>query len=74
MLVRRIRYWLHEWKLVSYYNFSKYELFTLDNGMYYVQLLERYSRKGLYQKRRDKTFDFMQIGEDEFESYENNLP
>ena len=42
--------------------------------MYYVQLLERYSRKGLYQKRRDKTFDFMQIGEDEFESYENNLP
>ena len=42
--------------------------------MDYVQLMERISRKELYAKKRDRTFDFMAIGEDEFDTYKFRLP
>jgi len=65
---------LHQWKIISFYNFSKYDLFSTNNGMDYVQLMERISRKELYAKKRDRTFDFMAIGEDEFDTYKFRLP
>lgn len=74
MIARRIRYFFHEWKLVSYYNFEKNELFTNENGMDMVRLLEVIARRDLYMKRRDKTFDFMSIGEEDFKRFPNPLP
>jgi hypothetical protein len=64
-LVRYWRYFIHEWKLVSTYYFNKYDLRITDihaTGMDLSFVLDYIARAELYKKKRDTTFDFMDLG------------
>jgi hypothetical protein len=70
ILARYPRYFLHEWKLVSTYYFNKYDLSITDihsTGFDVGFLLDKIARLDLYKKRRDPTFDFMNIGGEDFD-------
>jgi hypothetical protein len=63
------RYRLHYWKLVSTYNFTKYDINLRDTtgtGYDVAAMLDYLSRWQLYHERKDQTFDFMNFGKDDF--------
>lgn len=70
-----MRFYIHYWKIVSIYSFSKYDYknFSKDTGISTVMMLERMSRYQEYQNRRDPSFDFMKLGEDDFLEFDDNL-
>lgn len=74
--IRKFRFYVHYWKLVSSYNFKKYdtETVTQNTGYDSAYELDNMSRRYEYYRKRDTTFDFMQIGEDDFEVYNDNMP
>jgi hypothetical protein len=63
------------WKLVSIYYFRKYDVHTVQftTGYPYVMSVEYIVRKEEYNRKRDETFDFMQIGESDFEYYSDSF-
>jgi hypothetical protein len=69
--IRKIPYYFHSWKLVSTYNFSKYDVATVqfNTGIPYQFALAYIARQNEYKRKRDPVFDFMQIGEDDFKYY-----
>jgi hypothetical protein len=60
---------------VSVYNFSKYDYknFSKNTGLSTVLLLERMARAKEYHRRRDDSFDFMKLGEDDFYEFDDQL-
>jgi len=66
---------LHYWKIVSIYNFKKYDYkhFSKDTGISTVLFLERLARYQEYHNRRDPSFDFMKLGEDDFWEFDDKL-
>ena len=73
--IRSIRYWVHYYRLVSSYEFSKYDYLTTESNTGYESAaqLEGMVRRRLYKDRRDDTFDFMQIGEDDYWEFNDQL-
>ena len=67
--MRKITYYCHYWKIISIYNFKKYDLrvVSFETGLKAQMNLAFCARREEYHKKRDKSFDFMQIGEDDFE-------
>ena len=61
---------------MSSYNFKKYDLKTVQfpTGYENAFLNEYMVRKVEYSRKRDDTFDFMIIGEDDFNKHYDNLP
>jgi hypothetical protein len=69
------RYYLHRWKIVSGYFMSKYdEIVQANTGYDSIAEVEIIARKYTYQGKRDDSFDFMQLGEDDFEYYFDGYP
>ena len=57
------------------YNFRKYDVLTVQFATGYgnVFALEYLCRQNEYKKKRDETFDFMQLGENDFFEYTDSL-
>lgn len=75
VLVRKIPYYMHSWKLVSIYAFRKYDVMTVQfpTGYGYSWINAYIARENEYKSKRDNTFDFMQIGENDFDEYSDKL-
>jgi hypothetical protein len=63
------------WKLISIYHFRKYDLnlVQFNTGYPYLAYTQYLVRKEEYEKKRDSTFDFMQLGETDYEKYRDSL-
>lgn len=61
--------------MVSIYGFNKYDYknFAKNTGFSTVVLLERLARYKEYKNRRDNSFDFMKLGEDDFHEFDDKL-
>ena len=61
--------------MVSIYSFSKYDYknFSKDTGISTVMMLGRMARYQEYHNRRDSSFDFMKLGEDDFLEVDDQL-
>lgn len=70
-----MRFNLHYWKIVSIYGLNKYDYknFSKNTGYSTVVLLERMARYIEYKNRRDDSFDFMKLGEDDFYEFDDKL-
>ncbi len=66
---------MHYWKLVSTHDLKKYDLKTVQfpTGYENAGLMELTARRLEYKRKRDETFDFMQIGENDFNKYFGGL-
>ncbi len=66
---------MHYWKLVSTHNFSKYDVKSAqaNTGYQSAMFYEVIAREKIYHKKRDKTFDFMIIGENDFERVDDKF-
>ena len=72
-----IRVYMHKFRLVSFYCFSKHDPWSYteeSNGMDSAFLIERFIRGEKFFKQRDKSFDFMRVGEVELFEYDDPFP